>query len=283
MKICKKADKQEVEILKNGSSAAKDRKFLELRGKGDFYHNMAVLKTGGELVVWRRPNEQEVVHFNDYVPCKYCLSFLKKSDMWKHVQSCVLKDAEAKEKDLLTEAQLILYPNKFAVGASKELKELILLNMSKDVISETAHADELITTYGSYMLKSSGIKRANEISQRMRILSRLLIKMKEVIKNEHLTLTDCIDAQHFDDIVACTQSLGGFKLQNADGENVASFETPSLPLKIGYSLEKCAVLLKGNAIKMKDQKMKERASDFVEVNSLNNLLIFFTDALIKSS
>ena len=35
---------------------SKDKKQLDLlRFKGDFHHNKKVLKTGGELLVWRRP------------------------------------------------------------------------------------------------------------------------------------------------------------------------------------------------------------------------------------
>ena len=254
------------------SKAEKNKKFLELRGKGDFHHNIKVLKTGGELVVWRRPGEHDIVSVKDYVPCKFCLSFLMKVDMWKHVQSCLLRKEEYNEKDLVIEARLILYPNQFSSGASRELKELILMSMLKDKIIEVVHSDDLITTYGSYMLNSSRIKRANEISQRMRILSRLLIKLREHIGNPELTLTDVIDAEHFNNIVTCTQVLGGFKLQNNNGENVASFKTLSLPLKVGYSLEKCAVLLKGTAIKLKDSSLKEKVSDFLEVfNIFSNI------------
>jgi len=57
----------------NSPQQIKHEKFLELRSKGDFYHNMAVLKTGGELVLWRRSNA-DVVTAEDYIPCKFCLS-----------------------------------------------------------------------------------------------------------------------------------------------------------------------------------------------------------------
>ena len=95
------------------------------------------------------------------------------------------------------------------------------------------------------------------------------------MKNSEISLTDAINAEYFDDIVTCTQELGGFKLQNNDGENVASFETPSLPLKIGYSLEKCAILLKGTSIKLKTPILKEKASDFLEVFIQFNFIQYF--------
>lgn len=226
-----------------------------------------VLKTGGELVVWRRPTVNDIVSYKNYIPCKFCLSFLLQSDMWKHVKSCPLKHTEAKEKDLVIEAKCLLYPNRFSGGASKELQVMILQSMYKDLISKVAQGDHLITTYGSFLLNTSGIKRANEISQRMRILARLLIKVRELKSNESLTLSSLIDPPMFESIIACTQDLGGFSFETVDGENLSAFKHPSLPLKIGYSLEKCSQLLKGLGIKNGDNSLKTRATDFSDVST----------------
>jgi len=57
--------------------------------------------------------------------------------------------------------------------------------MIKDDISKIVHNDSIIYTYGSFMLASSGIKRANGIPQRMRVLTRLLIKLREKYNEEH--------------------------------------------------------------------------------------------------
>ncbi|XP_066928482.1 uncharacterized protein [Clytia hemisphaerica] len=267
LRSCKKADKSVIKPLldPDTSKTEKDKLYLELRGRGNFYHNIKVLKTGGDLVVWRRPSVDEIVNVKDYIPCKYCLSFLLQSDMWKHVKSCPLKHEEAREKDLVIEAKCLLYPNRFSGGASKELQIMILQTMYKDLISKVAHGDHLITTYGSFMLNTSGIKRANEISQRMRILSRLLIKIRELKSEESLSLTDCIDPSMFDMIISCTQDLGVFSYETVDGENVSAFKLPSLPLKIGYSLDKCSQLLKGISIKNGDSSLKMRATDFSDL------------------
>jgi len=253
-------------LIGNDSPQVKDRKFLELRGKGDFYHNMAVLKTGGELVLWRRPNADDVVTVEDYIPCKFCLSFIMRHDMWKHVKTCPLKTQEAPEQDLIAQANLILYSNKYCTGATRELKELILSGMLKDQVTEVVIKDQLICTYGSFLLQSSGIKRSNEISQRMRILARLVLRLRaELAEKSNSFLIDFIDVAYFDKFVTCTQDLGGFSLENNEGETLSSFKTPSLPLKIGYSLQKCLTLLKGLAIKQKDLQLKTKAYDFSEV------------------
>jgi len=75
--------------------------------------------------------------------------------MCKHVKTCLLKTEEAPATDLIAQANLILYSNNYCTAASHELKGLILNGMVKD---------ELICKYGLFLLQSSGIKRANEIS-----------------------------------------------------------------------------------------------------------------------
>jgi len=89
--------------------------------------------------------------------------------MWKHVKTCLLKTEEAPETDLIAQANLILYSNNYCTAASHEMKGLILSGMLKDEVTQL-----VINTYGLFLLQSSGIKRANEISQRMRILARLV-------------------------------------------------------------------------------------------------------------
>lgn len=94
--------------------------------------------------------------------------------MWKHVKTCLLKTEEAPETDLIAQANLILYSNNYCTAASHEMKGLILSGMLKDEVTQLVIKDELICTYGLFLLQSSGIKRANEISQTMRILARLV-------------------------------------------------------------------------------------------------------------
>ena len=140
--------------------------------------------------------------------------------------------------------------------------------MSNDKITTVVKGDDLICTYGSSMLLSSGIKRAHEISQRMRISARLLLSLREETDKNEFSLTDFIDTEYFDTFIKCTRIITGFSLVNGDGENIASFTMPSLALKIGYTLEKCLSLLQGIGIKRKDENTKKTASDFQELFKL---------------
>ena len=75
-----------------------------------------------------------------------------------------------------------------------------------------------------------------------------------------------MDPQYFDDIADATKELGGCSMISAEGENVASFRTPSFPLKIGLALEKRATLLKG--IKTKNDQFVKNGDLFSQLYKL---------------
>ena len=246
----------------------KDTKLNLLRFQGDFYHNTKVLKHGGELVVWRRPGAGEIICHTDYVPCVHCLAFVTKKEMWRHLKTCENK-ANTNNNDIVAQCQLLLYPNKYSIGASQELITMVLDNMNKDDIYQCLSSDSLITTYGSYLLGvTAGFKKVNNISQRMRVLARLLLTIRKKTNNTALWLSDILRPEHFDTVIDATKELGRYNMQNDDGEIVPTFSIPSLPLLIGYALEKCASLMNGIGIKSKDQVCVTNAKDFLKLYKL---------------
>ena len=76
----------------------------------------------------------------------------------------------------------------------------------------------------------------------MRIQARLLILLRSKENSNSITLIDVLIPEHFDMIAECAKELGAFSLKTKEGKNIPYFEKPSLPLKIGYTLEKCCSL-----------------------------------------
>jgi hypothetical protein len=77
-----------------------------LRNKGNFYHNINVLKMReGDLIVVRRPTKE--VSYKDYVPCQNCLGFFVKAELWRHRSGCVVEGDN--ESHLVRNCKLILY------------------------------------------------------------------------------------------------------------------------------------------------------------------------------
>lgn len=217
-------------------------------------------------MVWRRPNEGEIVSVKDYRPCPHCLAFVTVSEMWRHVKSCILKNEVGDPQTVQERSEILFYSNKYSKGSSPELKALVLSNMNNDEISDAASKDTLITTMGSFLLSCQGHRKGNFIAQRMRLITRLLLLLQS--KHGCKELVEFIDPKYFDEIVQCTKELGGYSLQDKNGEKIPSFSKPSLPLKMGYVLEKCCELVKGIAIKRNEEKLRQKAENFSNLYSL---------------
>jgi hypothetical protein len=80
---------------------SKDRKSAleKLRLRGNFHHNLRVLECkSGQLIVMRRPGEEEDCSQDDYLPCIHCLGFVKRKDLWRHSKACNFKSGEENDK-----------------------------------------------------------------------------------------------------------------------------------------------------------------------------------------
>ena len=151
---------------------------------------------------------------------------------------------------------MLLYPNQTVEGCSLELQEFVFRNMKKDEITKIVQSDQLIATYGSFLLCGKGEKKSNYVSQDMRIIARLLLKLREKHpETGKLPLMKFLEPGYFDDIVSCTKDLAGYVSKNSDGEDIPGFKKPSLPLKLGYALDNVLMLLKGIGLRRKDQDL----------------------------
>lgn len=253
------------DVLRCGDGKQRKKMLDLLRTQGNFYHNVAVLRTGGTLVVARRPSEKESVNISDYVPCEFCLAFVTKAELWRHVKTC---SHSKNVRSSVKKSELLLHPNKCSDNSDQELKVLVLDDMVYDDINVVVRQDEVILAYASFQLSTSGMRKVNSIRQRLRLLARLIIKLREKTGKEKYQLKNFITPEFFDEVVATTKELGGFKMITAEGEPVASFSTPSVPLKIGYTIEKCASLLRGIGIKQKDNLLEENAIKFAKLYKL---------------
>ena len=102
----------------------------------------------------------------------------------------------------------------------------------------------VILRFGTSLHDRHGKSRAHDISQRMRQLARLLrevnrMRPKEIL--EDLDLDGCLSGNSFDLVMSATRSLCGC---HDDPSGRPLFHNPSLGLKLGHSLAKCADLKK---------------------------------------
>ena len=88
------------------------RKALEkLHLQGNFHNNLHELESNsGELIVMRRPGEDDDCSQDDYLPCIHCLGFVKRKYIWRHNKVCNFKnddqDDAAEDNDYLKHQKL---------------------------------------------------------------------------------------------------------------------------------------------------------------------------------
>ncbi|XP_060084134.1 uncharacterized protein LOC132563388 [Ylistrum balloti] len=162
---------------------------------------------------------------------------------------------------------------KDAVASAKEcfyesFYKWVILSMVNDVFSVVT-SDSLIMNFGKRLFDNKDIQEhtPNHINGRMRELGRLMLETRK-LPSPIFSLEDCLNPLNFYTIVSCVKSLAGFN------EDTYFYTTPSLALKVGYSLQRCAKILESNDITEKNQSKKENGENFLKLYSSNwNYLI----------
>ena len=117
------------------------------------------------------------------------------------------------------------------------------------------------------------------ISQKIRTLARLVLNCRENSKDHYCYLENLLKPEKFDDLVDSTNEISGYDSKS----DKPRFTVPSLALKIGYALKKCATLQCGVAIRKKDKNMVEDLKFFNELVSSERSLKISLTALRRLS
>ncbi|XP_028298234.1 uncharacterized protein LOC114460545 [Gouania willdenowi] len=216
----KHGDQQEVHAASILPAGSKRRHLLleRLRCKGNYLHNIEVIRQGsGEIVPSRQPTEE--VDPRNYLPCPLCLGFFLRADLWKHQVTCrkklVLHPSKAPlpdSKDMPTEDTPTEDPvsepvvecdsssdrgnkphrkRRVQAAASRLLPicssasescSSILHRMNLDNISYEVKSDWLICKYGNRLMGAEDgvLKTYDYVSQKLRELGRLLLAAKSL-------------------------------------------------------------------------------------------------------
>ena len=250
---------------------SKDRKkaLEKLRLQGNFHHNLRVLECkNGQLIVMRRPGEDEDCSQDDYLPCIHCLGFVKRKDLWRHNKACNFKSGDKDDKKdeeendymkcqkLQAKSKLLILPSLFP-GKSSPFQEVVA-SMKSDQITLVARNDSIISALSAMMVEKVGTRRSHDISQNMRNLARLLMSMREAENNENAQLLQFLCPEKFDVVVECVMDISNFKVKMGESQ----VGTPSLALHIGYALKKCVGIVRGKALREKDRGLLEDIEHF---------------------
>lgn len=261
-----KAEKQVAKILLKPKKQRR-QEFAALRLRAVSKYNVSVLKGNveGELVVSRRSSKKKP---DDFLPCPKCHSFMVSRHLWRHFKTCPNKPGSKNSMDcsngrranVVKQARQLLEEN-IEPERCKDFSSNVLCLLRKDLIAKVAKRDKIIILFGKSLYKRLGNYRATEVCQRMRLLARLLIQINDG-RSDKLTLIDCIDGKHFDTVVEAAEKLCG-EMTHLTGRRV--FVKPSVGLKLGHSVLKCARLKKREAIKADSKKLEHQADRFISL------------------
>nr|XP_022308439.1 uncharacterized protein LOC111114442 [Crassostrea virginica] len=254
--------KNEIEVAKylvEKDPKVKRNILTRLRNLGSHKHNMEVIRERkGELLVVYRPSEP--TQWSDYSPCPYCYGYYASSVLWKHAKRCNFTPELRKHGKILENSRILLpcAEDNISDGLRK-----ILLTMKDDTVSLIVKNDSLIRQLGQKLSSKHGNNKESYhyIRNSLREMGRLLICANEKTGSSN-ELSSFIDPFQFDLLVNCTREVAGCS------QETSQFKTPSLALKIGCSLKKCAGILKGNALRIGDESLERKAAKFMELYDL---------------
>ena len=88
--------------------------------------------------------------------------------------------------------------------------ESVLQKMPHDAISVDVQSDDTILKVGEQLLEKRGWEKAGEVSQKMRLLGRVLQVGRKITSSE-LSLEELLKPGHFDTLIECARNISGFE------------------------------------------------------------------------
>jgi hypothetical protein len=269
----------EVKALLNLSSETQRRiGFLSLANRGNFKHNTSVLNSDdGTLIVCHRSKGRSTY---DYLPCVHCASWFVSACLWQHVKHCPFRGFDGnddtrrfvvKTKNARAAGRLLMEgaAGSCVVHVPPKFRDEVLAKLRDDSISVIVRYDSLILKYGMVLHRKLGRQRTHDISQKMRQLGRLLQAIAarggQLMKSgrSKVSLNQCLSGSSFDVVVRAVEDLCS-RHESASGRPL--FSNPTLALKLGQSLVKCAEIKRGAAIRAGNSSMQQQADAFLALH-----------------
>lgn len=279
---------------KKGNNKPREHILDALRNEGDFLYNVNILQNGDKegtgLIVAKRP--QPGVHFvTDYLPCKYCLKFFIKSELWRHGKRCpfmpeplielqnsLTDDGDGRESRRFVKDSMYLLSGA-GVSLRKPTKNekldfyyYVLDSIQDDKIGKKLKRDADIVQFGKNEYERLGKRRANEVRYRMRLLERIKQTILDLSPDNSQTtataMVTLLSPEKFDLFVQAVRMLVGVS-QERSLNGVIMFQKPQLARKTGQIIRKFSDLCEGRAVVEKNRERRQDIADFMFLYTKN--------------
>ncbi|XP_055082072.1 uncharacterized protein LOC129456738 isoform X1 [Periophthalmus magnuspinnatus] len=228
----------------------------KLRNKGNYNHNTDVLSSGDGLLKPRRTSKKKY-NPKDYVHCMYCQALYLRRDLWRHVRKCSSKPVEANSEigrtKILSLATMVdsALCQQVSPGVWK-----LLTAMKDDEITATVRSDFCILQLAQSFFNKHGQEptKYEYIRQKLREIGRLLLTLRKDFSIH--TLEDAVRPANFQMVIQAVKKVSGFD------EEKHCYQTPSLALKLGHSLQKISDIIHCRALMAEDSELVKSTQTF---------------------
>ena len=121
-----------------------------------------------------------------------------------------------------------------------------------------ARTQSRLVDFGNRLFEKHGHELQNHqyISQKLRELGRLLVVTKN-LPTSLKSISDCVNPLNWEIVLEGVRQVAGYDAL------LKKYKVPSLALKLGHSLKKCAKIIKISALISGDDDRKKSATDFI--------------------
>lgn len=234
----------------------------QIRDKGDYEHNCQVVRSGEREIVVKKQVKNSNVSVRDFLPCQHCFSFYRKTDLWRHEQSCKVRKADQKspertERSGNNKTVSQLYP--MSELLTKGCEEIIGI-MHQDDVSKQIRSDPLICRFGNVLSAKYENDKSQYayIAQKMRELGRFVVAVNELDSTVKYLHEVCVPSR-FGLAIEGAKKVSGFDPSSS------KFKTASLVSKVGYSLKRAAEIAFGESRMTEDRETEREIKAFIHL------------------
>ena len=238
---------------------SKERKIAwsALVNKGDYNHNYSVIDKGSGCIIPKyrlKPSRSSDV--DKYLPCEYCFAMYRKKDMWKHHGSCPQRKTardKSKRGEPIKNGKLLMPPK-------VEPSDLPASGLDDEELKDIVQTDPLVIAYGVRLYEKHGheIHNRSYVNSKLRELARLILSIRKTTEFNR-DLECCIDPANWESLIDGVKDVAGYDRTNH------SYKIPSLPLKLGASLFRCAKVLHATGLVVGNDEKINKAQRLMDL------------------
>ena len=218
-------------------SLARKKHMQILRNRGNFEHNVIVLKQGGGLLVCNRPSNRKDISENidSYCACSNCFGFYSKREISKH--QCPSKRSARPERIL---------PSGLGFSNERPVQQFFD-RLIDDKVKRVAMTDPTIVEFVKQQLDLKGFAAFSTIANKVRLLSEVLSNYRSKLCNETASVEDLLRPEGMVGLQETVKDMFNYQL-----EGQISMERPSALMRLTQTLSQIIGVLKVDALRKVD-------------------------------